>query len=160
MTLPTIFSLFLYFSSFQPITDINCNQLVQVMADHDTAVKTYKNRYEIPVVDKNGKMMFDVQLSKRGAIQNLKLIPARDCRFESNSMVTIVLSSGVEYVIVGTPDSQATHIDMKLDKGLTTALQSSKIVSIAFRGMKYDYEIVFKPNQSRVVSDVVNCMQY
>ena len=159
MIILSILSLLLNFSNSTPAEDITCNQLIQVISDHATGSMTYRNRYKIPVVDSNGKMMFDIGLQRRGSITRLNLKPAMNCRISSGTQVTISFTDQTEYVFDSQNKADENHIDIEVNKVLMSKMMTNNILSIAFEGMKYPYNVVLKPNQGRVVQDVMNCLQ-
>lgn len=156
----TILCMLLNFSTLPVSSMTTCNELVEIKADHDTATKTYKNRYKIPVVDKRGKMMFHIEMERRGTSQKIIMTPVRDCRFDAHSEVTITFSDRSKTVITSSQSELSSHIEISLDAQSLTELMITKVLSISFSGLKYDYEVVLKPNQGRVVQDVINCIQH
>ena len=159
MIILSLLSLLLNFSTSAQAEDITCNQLIEVLSDHDTGVMTYCNRYKIPVVDHNGKMMFDISIQRRGYMSRLSLLPAMDCRIMPSAKVTITFSDKTQYQVVSQNKVDESHIDIEINTDLRSKMMTDNILSIAFRGKKYPYNVVLKPNQGRVVQDVMNCLQ-
>lgn len=150
----------LNFSTVSVSDATTCNQLIEIVADHDHDTKTYRNRYKIPVVDKNGKMMFNVGVQSKGTSHNLTMMPVRGCRFAAYSQVTITYVDHSETVITSRQSQMSSHIEVSLDNKSLEKVMTNKILSIAFSGTKYDYDVVLKPNQGRVVQDIFNCIQH
>ena len=159
MIILSLLSLLLNFSASTPSEDVTCNQLIQVISDHATGSMTYRNRYKIPVVDSNGKMMFDIGLQRRGSITRLNLKPAMNCRISSGTQVTISFTDQTEYVFDSQNKADENHIDIEVNKVLMSKMMTDNILSLDFEGKKYPYNVVLKPNQGRVVQDVMNCLQ-
>jgi len=160
MILVSFLSILLNFSTNSFSSEhIVCGELIHIVADHNSQSKTYTNKYRIPVVDKNGKMMFDLKLKNSGSKNKMVLIPVRPCRFSDQYDVTLSFSDKRVYTIksTSTDDSQ---VEIDIDANLLSDIMTGKIVSIAFPGLQYNYEIVLKPNQGRVVQDVMNCIQH
>lgn len=159
MLIFSILCLLLNISPVVQIQDAACNELVHAVADYETGIKTFKNKYRIPVVDKNGKMMFDINLEKRGAINSLLLTPARDCRFHSEYDVTFEMVNGTTRRIRCQHAVGQEAVRINIDNELLSEIMTERLLSISFAGMKYDYDLVLKPNQSLVIQDVINCIQ-
>lgn len=159
MIILSLLSILLNFSASTPSEDITCNQLIQIISDHTTGSMTYRNRYKIPVVDNNGKMMFDIGLQRRGSKTRLSLKPAMSCSILSGTQVTISFTDQTEFVFASQNKADENHIDIEINKDLLSKMMTDNILSLAFEGKKYQYNIVLKPNQGRVVQDVMNCLQ-
>lgn len=159
MIIISLLCILLNFSSTADVDTLTCNQLIEVVAQHDTATRIYRNRYKIPVVDKNGKMMFNVDLLYSDTSQKMILNPVRNCRFEASTEVTFTYSDQSQRVITSLHKDRSGNVEVLLDEEIQSELMTSKIISIAFDGIKYSYDVVLKPNQGRVVQDVINCIQ-
>ncbi len=138
--------------------DVACNQLVEVMSDQSSGAMTYSNKYKIPVVDSNGKMMFNIGLKRNGSISRLSLMPAMKCQMNTQKPITITFTDETEFE-VSQYQGIESHIDILIDGKLKSKMMTDNILSIAFDGKKYPYNVVLKPNQSRVVQDIFNCLQ-
>ncbi len=160
MIIVTLLYLLLNFSSTTEVESLTCNQLIEVVADHDTATKTFINKYKIPVVDKNGKMMFHVDMQRRGNTHKMILNPVRNCRFEAHAEITLTYSNLSQRVLTSTHSTSSSNLEVILDEETQLELRNHKVFTIAFQGRKYNYEVVLKPNQGRVVQDVLTCIQY
>lgn len=159
MIIVTLLYLFLNFSFTTEVDSLTCNQLIEVLADHDTATKTYVNKFKIPVVDKNGKMLFHVNLQRKGSQQKMIINPVRNCRFEPDANVVLTYSDLSQVKLRSAHNVASKNIEVLLDDQTISQLMSHKIISISFEGKKYPYDIILKPNQGRVLQDVVNCIQ-
>jgi|GEM_PF-383090 len=159
MILISLLALLLNFSNATPVEHAACNELVHVVVDHATGQQTYTNKYRLPVVDKDGKMMFDIDFHKRGSSNKLLLTPARECRFNSEYDVIVTMVDKTQSLIKCThaPDQKA--VEIHIDNKLLAQMMNESVVSISVPGLKYDYQIILKPNQARVVQDVINCTQ-
>ena len=158
MIILSLLSLLLNFSTASTNDSFACNQLIEALANNDTGAMTYCNRYKIPVVDRNGKMMFDVGLQRNGNVSRLSLKPAMNCIITSSIPVTITFTDLTEFK-VSQYSGIKSHIDILIDDKLRSKIMTDNILSIEFEGQKYSYNIVLKPNQGRVLQDVMNCLQ-
>ena len=158
MIILSLLSILLNFSSANTNDSIACNQLIEILSDHDTGAMTYCNRYKIPVVDRNGKMMFNIGLQRNGNVNRLSLKPAMNCRIISSIPVTITFTDLTEFK-VSQYSGIESYIDILIDDMLRSKLMTDNILSIEFEGQKYSYNILLKPNQGRVLQDVMNCLQ-
>lgn len=160
MIILSLLSLLLNFSPTTPVADIACNQLIEAISDQKTGVITYCNRYKLPVVDSNGKMMFDVGMQRKGSTSILSLTPAMDCKIVSGAQVTFTFTDKSQYKVLSNIDADETNVEIEINSELRTKMMTEKVLSIAFDGMKYPYNVILKPNQGRVVQDVINCLQH
>lgn len=159
MVILYLLSLILNFSSTSTDVDVTCNQLIEAVSNHKTGVITYCNRYKVPVVDSNGKMMFDIGLQMRGATTSLSMTPAMACKIDSGIKVTLTFTDDSQYQSISSGDSTDSRVEVIVDDKLRSKMMTTKILSVAFEGTKYPYNVVFKPNQGRVVQDILNCLQ-
>lgn len=160
MIILSLLCLLLNFSSSSDKDVMTCNQLIEVVADHNTATKTLINKYKIPVVDRNGRMMFNMHLQRRGTSQKMILNPVRNCRFKAHAEVIFTYSDLSQRHINSIHGNTSNNVEVLLDAQIQSELMTNKIISISFDGIKYPYEVVLKPNQGRVVQDVLNCIQH
>lgn len=159
MIILSILSVFLNFLSPSITEDITCNQLIEVVSNHETGLTTYCNRYKIPVVDRNGKMMFDVSIRRTESNSSLSMIPAMKCYITPDSPVIITFVDQTQLMATSQNLSDGSQLDVDLSDEVLAKMMTSKILSLAFEGKKYGYKIVLKPNQGRVIQDVTNCLQ-
>lgn len=158
MIIISILSILLNFSPSAPATDAACNQLVLAISDANGAM-TYSNKNRFPVVDSNGKMMFDIGLQRIGNVNRLSLKPVMNCRINSELPVIITFADKTKFE-VAQDKGMDSHISILMDDELTTKMMTEKILSITFEGTKYPYNVILKSSQSRNVQDVVNCLQH
>ena len=104
--------------------------------------------------------MFDVGLQRRGSKTRHIIKPAMSCDILSGTQVTIYFSDQTEFVFVFVSQNKAdeNHIDIKINKDLVSKMMTDNILSLAFEGKKYQYNVVLKPNQGREEQDVMNCL--
>tara|TARA_B110000444_G_C18728196_1_gene541953 strand:- start:486 stop:797 length:312 start_codon:yes stop_codon:yes gene_type:complete len=103
-------------------------------------------------------MMFDVGLQRRGSKTRHINKPAMSCDILSGTQVTIYFSDQTEFVFVSQNKADENHIDIKINKDLVSKMMTDNILSLAFEGKKYQYNVVLKPNQGREEQDVMNCL--
>ena len=104
--------------------------------------------------------MFDVGLQRRGSKTRNIIKPAMSCDILSGTQVTIYFTDQTEFVFVFVSQNKAdeNHIDIKFNKDLVSKMMTDNILSLAFEGKKYQYNVVLKPNQGREEQDVMNCL--
>ncbi|MDB0070924.1 hypothetical protein N9E82_00970 [bacterium] len=93
--------------------------------------------------------MFDVGLQRRGSKTRHINKPAMSCDILSGTQVTIYFSDQTEFVFVSQNKADENHIDIKINKDLVSKMMTRNILSLAFEGKKYQYNVVLKPNQGR-----------
>ncbi len=71
------------------------------------------------------------------------------CDILSGTQVTIYFSDQTEFVFVSQNKASKIHIDIKINKNLVSKMMNENILSLAFQGKKYQYNVVLKPNQGR-----------
>ena len=71
------------------------------------------------------------------------------CDILSGTQVTIYFSDQTEFVFVSQNKADKNHIDIKINKDLVSKMMNDNILSFAFQGKKYQYNVVLKPNQGR-----------
>ena len=103
-------------------------------------------------------MMFDVGLQRRGSKTRHINKPAMSCDILSGTQVTIYFSDQTEFVFVSQNKADENHIDIKINKDLVSKMMTDNILSLAFEGKKYQYNVVLKPNQGREEQDVMNSL--
>jgi hypothetical protein len=103
-------------------------------------------------------MMFDVGLQRRGSKTRNIIKPAMSCDILSGTQVTIYFTDQTEFVFVSQNKADENHIDIKINKDLVSKMMTDNILSLAFEGKKYQYNVVLKPNQGREEQDVINCL--
>ena len=102
--------------------------------------------------------MFDVGLQRRGSKTRNIIKPAMSCDILSGTQVTIYFTDQTEFVFVSQNKADENHIDIKINKDLVSKMMTDNILSLAFEGKKYQYNVVLKPNQGREEQDVINCL--
>ena len=102
--------------------------------------------------------MFDVGLQRRGSKTRNIIKPAMSCDILSGTQVTIYFTDQTEFVFVSQNKADENHIDIKFNKDLVSKMMTDNILSLAFEGKKYQYNVVLKPNQGREEQDVINCL--
>tara|TARA_B110000879_G_C11119363_1_gene491068 strand:+ start:1101 stop:1415 length:315 start_codon:yes stop_codon:yes gene_type:complete len=104
--------------------------------------------------------MFDVGLQRRGSKTRNIIKPAMSCDILSGTQVTIYFTDQTEFVFVFVSQNKAdeNHIDIKFNKDLVSKMMTDNILSLAFEGKKYQYNVLLKPNQGREKQDVMNCL--
>ena len=103
-------------------------------------------------------MMFDVGLQRRGSKTRHINKPAMSCDILSGTQVTIYFTDQTEFVFVSQNKADENHIDIKINKDLVSKMMTDNILSLAFEGKKYQYNVVLKSNQGREEQDVINCL--
>ena len=94
-------------------------------------------------------MIFDGGLQRRGSKNRHILKPAMSCDILSGTQVTIYFSDQTEFVFVSQNKANENQIDIKINKELVSKIMNDNILSLAFEGKKYQYNVVLKPNQGR-----------
>ena len=102
--------------------------------------------------------MFDIGLQRRGSKTRHINKPAMSCDILSGTQVTIYFTDQPEFVFVSQNKADQSHIDIKINKDLVSKMMTDNILSLAFEGKKYQYNVVLKSNQGREEQDVINCL--
>ena len=138
--------------------DGKCRTLVEARIESGSGFEIYRNKFSIPAVDKNGKMLFQIDIEKKGEQFALILSSAKECLFETGTPATLNLIDG-----------SVLHLNIKLTKDKqvllplslrdTDLLASNRLLSIEMSCKKTNYDVLLKGNQAKLLHDVISCMK-
>lgn len=158
----TIYSfLFLLFSSYAPsynsIADLPCRGIMEVKIVSETNARVMQSKVPIHAADKDGKMVFDLEVLKQETALYTYITPRTECLLPTYTSLELIYSDDTRKAIGQLPISESTIV-WEMSQSDTQAVTDKTVVAIAFSGLNEEYEILLKPTELMYYNDLVACM--